>query len=112
MVSGKWKGSTRRESLPPRWRYVIRPRILRRDCYVCTEPGCCELATDVDHVISHELGGSDEDENLTSLCRPHHAKKSAQEGLDARRAKQKAALRTPEQTPGPMRQDHRGGPSR
>lgn len=97
-MTGHWAGSTRRSHLPPNWATEIRPRILDRDGHQCTwlDDGmpCGEPATDVDHVVPHHLGGTDEDHNLTSLCGPHHARKSATEG-NAARNKLRAQLKRP-----------------
>ncbi|MEV7855108.1 HNH endonuclease signature motif containing protein [Streptomyces sp. NPDC088183] len=83
-----WSTSTRRTSLPANWP-TIRLRILARDKGKCTwtheGKRCGWRATDVDHVIPHHLGGSDDDSNLTSLCSWHHRRKSAAEGQAARR---------------------------
>lgn len=86
-----WQGSDRRERLPDDWAKT-RKRILRRDGFRCTardERGfrCDEAATDVDHIIP---GDDHRDENLTSLCGWHHAKKTGAEGA---RAKAKARAR-------------------
>ena len=42
-------------------------------------------ATEVDHVIPRSLGGADEMENLQSICRDCHKKKTASEGQLANR---------------------------
>lgn len=64
--------------LPPGWSR-IRRRILRRDHWTCTVIGCGQPATDVDHIVSAHLGGSDDDGNLASLCRDHHRQKTSRE---------------------------------
>lgn len=43
-------------------------------CVKCGEP-----ATDVDHVVPREQGGSDEWENLQAMCAKHHSRKTAME---------------------------------
>lgn len=92
-MSGGWKGSDRRDRLPPDWP-AIRAEVLRRDLYRCrwvlaNGELCREMATDVDHI---ERDGGDGKENLQSLCGPHHAAKSSQEGNEARREKKRRAL--------------------
>ncbi|MFD9205984.1 HNH endonuclease [Streptomyces sioyaensis] len=82
-----WKGSTRRRSLPRNWAATVK-RIKRRDGYRCTAvfstgARCIQPGTDVDHVIPHSLGGTDEDDNLRLLCSWCHARKSGQEGAAA-----------------------------
>jgi 5-methylcytosine-specific restriction enzyme A len=43
----------------------------------CEAPGCTELGVAVDHKLSRKRGGSDDESNLQSLCRHHHASKTA-----------------------------------
>ncbi|MEU7177038.1 MULTISPECIES: HNH endonuclease [Streptomyces] len=57
-------------------------------------------ATDVDHI---EPGDNHDAENLQSLCRHHHARKSAREGANAANAKRERRERTQESI-GSMRQ--------
>jgi 5-methylcytosine-specific restriction protein A len=42
----------------------------------CEHPGCNKLATDLDHRISRERGGSDDPANLVPLCHEHHSEKT------------------------------------
>ena len=59
-----------------------RERILTRDnglCCMCSKAGRVSLATDVDHIVNKAQGGSDDDANLQSLCRPCHKAKTAGE---------------------------------
>jgi 5-methylcytosine-specific restriction protein A len=80
-MSGGWKHSTRRESLPPNWKQ-IRPAVIARD-KVCQWPmpggGVCGAAANqVDHKDDrndHRLDA------LQLLCEPHHAIKSSAEGV-------------------------------
>jgi 5-methylcytosine-specific restriction endonuclease McrA len=44
---------------------------LERDNYTCVAPYCGAPATVVDHIISRRDGGSDDFENLRSLCWTH-----------------------------------------
>lgn len=55
---------------------ATRARILARDP-ICTEPGCGEPSTEVDHRIAKRRGGSDDDANLRGMCRCHHSRKTA-----------------------------------
>jgi 5-methylcytosine-specific restriction protein A len=84
-------GSRRSVPLPAGWEKT-RLRILKRDGYACQWPvpgGVCGApANQVDHIHPAHLGGGDEDENLRSLCDPHHLHVS---GVQAGRAS--AALR-------------------
>jgi 5-methylcytosine-specific restriction enzyme A len=59
-----------------------RERVLRRDDYLCVHCralGRVEVAVEVDHIVPLCDGGSNEQENLQSLCRSCHQSKSAEE---------------------------------
>lgn len=74
-----WAGSTRRQRLPPDWPQ-IRRRILERDP-VCTK--CWQQpSTEADHIVN---GDDHSDANLRGICTPCHRRKSALEGVEARR---------------------------
>lgn len=60
------------------WRR-IRERILVRDNYTCQYCGYIGSELEVDHILNIAQGGSDNDENLQSLCVPCHQKKSNDE---------------------------------
>ena len=105
----------------PQWRTTIRPRILNRDNHQCTwitrGQRCTATATDVDRIIPRSQGGSEQDDNLRSLCKPHHNTKSSAEGGRAKRRTNKYQLnRAQEPHPGiipepkqPPHQRRRGG---
>lgn len=64
-----------------RW-MTTRERILSRDCGLCVEcrkAGHVTPATEVDHILRLERGGTDADSNLQSLCHDCHAAKTAAE---------------------------------
>ncbi|MFQ2171887.1 HNH endonuclease [Aeromonas rivipollensis] len=66
-----------------------RKRILERDkylCQVCLALGIVTPATQVDHIVNKAAGGTDDDDNLQSICDPCHATKTRAEALAARRA--------------------------
>lgn len=46
-------------------------------CVHCLEVNSYTEATQVDHIVALANGGGDDDENLQSLCKPCHAKKTA-----------------------------------
>ena len=46
----------------------------------CSVVGCPLKATDVDHRIPRNRGGSDDDQNLVPLCHAHHSQKTGREG--------------------------------
>lgn len=97
-----WSGSTRAARLPSNWRYVIRPRILKRDGYKCqwvrndTGLPCGLEANQVDHI---HAGDDHRDSNLQALCAWHHKVKSSSEGGSAA-AKKLAAQRATKRHPG------------
>lgn len=67
-----------------------RARILERDgklCIPCKEAGRLTLATQVDHIIPKAEGGTDDDNNLQSICGPCHEAKSRAEAARGRNAK-------------------------
>lgn len=81
-----WDTSNRRAELPPDWA-ARRVRVLRRDSYRCQARDslgamCGALANQVDHI---KPGTDDDYDNLQSLCRWHHGRKSSAEGNAARR---------------------------
>jgi hypothetical protein len=57
-------------------RNVERPRgdrILTRDGYQCTAPGCgARKNLEIHHIVRRSRGGSDDPSNLTTLCVVHH----------------------------------------
>lgn len=102
MTSGGWKGSDRKDRLPPDWDERRRER-LKRDGYRCTwrlKSGerCPRQATDVDHRAAETDDHSIE--ALQSLCAHHHGKKSAREGNAAWARRKASRRRPPEGHPG------------
>lgn len=83
------KGDTTARGYGWAWQQ-LRARILKRDGYLCRDcrtEGRVTLATDVDHITPKAKGGTDEDDNLQSLCADHHKAKTARdEGRRVRRA--------------------------
>jgi 5-methylcytosine-specific restriction protein A len=66
----------------------MRVRILKRDCglcQVCLRTGDITKADSVDHIVPKAEGGTDDDDNLQSICVPCHTAKTAQESARARR---------------------------
>ncbi|WVX88057.1 HNH endonuclease [Arthrobacter phage TforTroy] len=98
-----WDTSNRKAELPADWT-TRRVRVLRRDSYKCQARDsrgikCGEWANQVDHI---EPGDDHSYENLQSLCRWHHARKSSAEGAAARRPRPRQR-REPEPHPGMVR---------
>lgn len=74
-------GSTTERGYGHAWR-KLRASILERDdylCLLCKANGHVTEATDVDHIIPREQGGTDDPTNLQSLCSPCHKEKTAKE---------------------------------
>ncbi|MGB3290949.1 MAG: HNH endonuclease [Burkholderiaceae bacterium] len=64
-----------------KWRR-LRDLILKRDsglCQACKRAGRVSIARHVDHIINKESGGTDDPENLESLCVPCHKTKTQEE---------------------------------
>lgn len=87
-ASDCWKrykpGQSRHERGYGRKWDLIRPRILMRDGYLCQDHKRRNIgaaATHVDHIIPKALGGTDDDDNLESLCASCHWKKTATERI-------------------------------
>lgn len=64
----------------------LRAKTLQRDEHICQLhlPGCTFDATAVDHVINYAQGGTDDMDNLQSVCGPCHSKKTAREAAAGR----------------------------
>lgn len=100
----QWSSSTRRDRLPADWP-TIRKRILKRDrelCQVRMDNGekCLDLSNEVDHIRS---GDDHSEENLQTICRWHHKRKSSTEGAEAlhrQRRKVRGSFRRDESHPG------------
>jgi 5-methylcytosine-specific restriction protein A len=87
-VSDGWQRHTGGKSRQQRgygrpWE-IRRARILMRDNYACQEHRRMKLAavaTHVDHIKPKAHGGTDDDDNLESLCAACHRAKTATERL-------------------------------
>ncbi|WP_131669528.1 HNH endonuclease [Psychrobacter pygoscelis] len=63
------------------WR-KLRKTVLERDdylCVICRDTGVLIPATDVDHIVPKAQGGTDDSNNLQSLCKSCHRRKTANE---------------------------------
>lgn len=81
-----WNHSNRKAQLPKNWK-MIRQEVLLRDSYHCTERDqygfrCEQPASDVDHIVR---GSDHRIQNLRSLCKRHHTRKSSSEGNAAKK---------------------------
>lgn len=80
--------SKRRLEFPPNWYTHIRPAVIARDggrCVECGQPG-----NQVDHIgnkHNHDLT------NLRLLCAPHHASRTASQGVRASKERASRAYR-------------------
>jgi len=63
------------------WRKLRRVVLMRDDylCQECRRSGRSRPGNEVDHIIPYANGGDDYMENLQTLCRECHAKKTATE---------------------------------
>ena len=61
----------------------IRQQAKRDLPYQCTQCGTGE-PLELDHIINHKAGGTDDLSNLQWLCNKHHKQKTAQESQRAR----------------------------
>jgi 5-methylcytosine-specific restriction protein A len=62
-------------------------RVLERDGYQCQlrfPVICIGKATQVDHIVQPEAGGTNDLENLRAVCRPCHARRTGQQGALAK----------------------------
>ena len=78
-LSWQHRGTASERGYGARWR-KLRDFILRRDCglcLVCTSKGRLTLANEVDHITPKAKGGTDDPENLRSICQSCHRDKSA-----------------------------------
>ena len=78
------KGKSGRGGRP--WRRK-RDAVLQRDrylCQPCKRKGMVTPATEVDHIINREAGGTDADANLESICSTCHKAKTARESQGGR----------------------------
>ena len=83
MTTSSWqhRGTATERGYGSAWR-KLRDFILRRDCglcQVCAARGRVTAANQVDHIIPKVKGGSDEPDNLQSICDPCHRDKSARD---------------------------------
>lgn len=82
----KHRGSRHERGYGTAWDKA-RLRVLRRDagiCQLCLADGRVHRGTEVDHRVPKFEGGTDDDENLQTICRPRHREKTQQEAARAR----------------------------
>jgi hypothetical protein len=77
-AEGRWMGAGEclvvlaRHFLEVNERNTPARRVWSRDHGFCAVPGCSRAAAHAHHVTYRSHGGSDDDENLVSLCAAHH----------------------------------------
>jgi len=79
--SDKIRGNRHQRGYGSAWD-KIRLIILKRDnylCQTCSRSGRLSAGNTVDHIISKANGGTDEHNNLETICKPCHALKTRQE---------------------------------
>jgi 5-methylcytosine-specific restriction enzyme A len=77
----RWRGTAASRGYDSQWKR-IRLLALKRDKYLCVAclsmtPPRATSALDVDHITSLSRGGTNDLQNLQSLCRDCHNKKTA-----------------------------------
>lgn len=80
-----WAGASPNRTRGRKW-MAIRQRILTRDRFICCEckrKGTIRPADKVDHITPLSKGGTDDEDNLESLCNPCHDTKTAREAAEA-----------------------------
>ena len=80
------RGSRQERGYGAEWEGT-RKRILRRDkglCQVCLKAGKFRPARQVDHIVPKFEGGTEDDDNLQSICLDCHKVKTAAEAIRAR----------------------------
>ena len=67
------------------WRKVRNAQLAREPlCRLCSTVDSPVIAVEVDHITPIHKGGTDIADNLQSLCKPCHSRKTNDEALEAR----------------------------
>ncbi|WP_236746217.1 HNH endonuclease [Mycobacteroides abscessus] len=77
-----------------RWEWFeIRKRVLERDNYECQAKryGCTERAEEVNHIVPQIFGGTDDDDNLQSLCVVCHERATSELKIEIAKRRKAAA---------------------
>jgi len=98
-----WENSDRKARLPADWPKRV-AAVKKRDGGRCTwklpsGARCPRVGTDVDH---RDPGDNHDLRNLQLLCRHHHDKKTAREGIMGRRRKKRVKKGRPQRHPGAL----------
>ncbi len=81
----RYRGSRHERGYDATWE-ATRDRILERDFHLC-QVCLTRTAGEVDHVVPKEAGGSDDDNNLQSICSICHDIKTGTENATRHRAR-------------------------
>jgi 5-methylcytosine-specific restriction protein A len=77
------RGTVKEQNYGNTWKklrdYYIARNVL---CVMCLSKGVTRAAEEVDHVTPRRHGGSDDTDNLQSLCKSCHSRKTAREVLN------------------------------
>lgn len=74
------RGSAAERGYDARWRRLRRMYLRKHPlCVECQGLGFVTQATDVDHIIPRNAGGTDAESNLQGLCHRHHSAKTLRE---------------------------------
>lgn len=60
------------------WRR-LKQEIHERDQWTCCKCGCVTMDLECDHIVNQAQGGTDDKDNLQSLCKDCHSKKTSVE---------------------------------
>lgn len=80
------------------WKKVIRSTVLARCHYICEIEGCCDVATEVDHIIELTPDNINDPRiaydyrNLQGLCGRHHKEKTKAEQMKQRHPELEAIM--------------------
>ena len=74
------RGSSSKHGYGRAWQKIRAAQLQREPwCRECRRKEYTEPATQVDHIVPKANGGTDDEENLQSLCARHHSRKTAKE---------------------------------
>lgn len=72
------RGTAAQRGYDSTWRKVRRMQLAAQPlCEDCRNMGGTTLATEVHHIVARRDGGSNEFDNLMSLCKSHHSQRTA-----------------------------------
>lgn len=84
----KARGSRHQRGYGTAWD-KLRRLVLQRDCGICqpcAKEGMVHVGTEVDHRVPKEQGGTDDLDNLQTICAARHRRKTQEEAAQGRGA--------------------------